>query len=236
MVAYVRLKVNNNSSTGEVARFSVSGGGVEYGSLSLQGVDFAAANQYQEFLLPFTYHDDPDNVFLIFNFWRSGSADVYVDAVRIFTAPVPVTSPFTWDVPGDNYRGQGIWVRYTNGTEFSAVIEAHLYPDSLVTTPSSLNFLADPTGQSSPPQGIQVWNGGCAPINWQATESALWLFTQKNGDLLQVWVDATSMATGGYVANITISAPGEPDILIPITLQVVDEVHSLYMPMAHRSP
>lgn len=236
MVAYVRLKVNNNSSTSEVARFGISGGGVEYGPLSLRGIDFAAANQYQEFLLPFTYHDDPNNVFLIFNFWRSGSTDVYVDAVRIFTAPVPVTSPFTWEVPGDNYRGQGIGVRYTNGTQFSAISEAHLYPDGLVATPSSLLFLGDPTGQASPPQAIHVWNGGCVPVNWQANETAPWLFTQQNGDSLEVWVDAAGMAIGSYTANVTITAPGVPDVVIPITLQVVAEVHTTYMPMVRRTP
>lgn len=81
-----------------------------------------------------------------------------------------------------------------------------------------------------------MWNGGCTPINWQATESTPWLFTQKTDDLLEVWVDATGMATGGYVANITITAPDEPDIVIPITLQVVAEVHITYMLLVRRTP
>ena len=40
MVAYFRLKVNDNTSGDEVARISVDGGGTTYGPLSLKGTDF----------------------------------------------------------------------------------------------------------------------------------------------------------------------------------------------------
>jgi len=129
MVAYVRLKVNNNSSSNEVARFSVQGGGTVYGPRSLKGTDFAAPNQYQEFALNFTFNTNPNDDFLIFQFWQSGNADVYVDAVSIFSAPQPITSPLTWSVPGNNYRGQGVWVRYTNGSQFSVISDGITVPD-----------------------------------------------------------------------------------------------------------
>ena len=124
LVAYFRLKVNDNASSSEVARISVDGGGTEYGPLSLRGTDFTAPNQYQEFALNFTFNSNPNNAFLTFNFWRSGSADLYVDAVSIFSTPQAITSPLTWSVPGNNYRGQGVWVRYTNGSQFSGISEA----------------------------------------------------------------------------------------------------------------
>ena len=124
MVAYFRLKVNDNTSSSEVARISVKGGGTEYGPLILHGTDFAAPNQYQEFAISFTFNTNPNDVFLFFNFWRSGNADLYVDAVSIFSAPQAITSPLTWSVPGDNYRGQGVWVRYTDGSQFSTFSEA----------------------------------------------------------------------------------------------------------------
>ena len=129
LVAYFRLKVNNNTSSSEVARISVEGGGVEYGPISLRGTDFTAPNQYQEFALNFTFNSNPNDVFLIFQFWRSGNADVYIDAVSIFSAPQAVTSPLTWSVPGGNYRGQGVWVRYTNGSQFMAFSEADTSPE-----------------------------------------------------------------------------------------------------------
>jgi len=83
LVAYFRLKVNNNSSAAEVGRISIKGGGIEYGPISLKGTDFTAANQYQEFALPFTFHDNAADPFLIFQFWRSGTADLTIDAVSI---------------------------------------------------------------------------------------------------------------------------------------------------------
>jgi cysteine-rich secretory family protein len=124
LVAYFRLKVNDNTSSSEAARISVTGGGTEYGPLTLRGTDFTASNQYQEFAINFTFNTNPNDAFLTFNFWRSGSADLYVDAVTIFSAPQAITSPLTWSVPGNNYRGQGIWVRYTDGSQFSAFSEA----------------------------------------------------------------------------------------------------------------
>ncbi len=149
MVAYFRLKVNDNTSSSEVARISVDGGGTEYGPLSLRGTDFTAPNQYQEFALNFTFNTNPNDVFLKFNFWRSGNADLYVDAVSIFTAPLAITSPLTWSVPGNNYRGQGVWVRYTNGSQFSNLSEA----DTTIEIPprviSSLRASTNPTNASS---------------------------------------------------------------------------------------
>ena len=75
MVAYFRLKVNDNTSSSEVARISVKGGGTEYGPLILHGTDFAAPSQYQEFAIGFTFNTNPNDDFLFFNFWRSGNAD-----------------------------------------------------------------------------------------------------------------------------------------------------------------
>ncbi len=129
LVAYFRLKVSDNTSDRGVARVSVKGGGAEYGPIHLKGTDFTHANRYQEFPLAFTFPTTPDDPFLLFNFWRTGPADVYVDAVSIFTAPEPVTSPMTWTVPGGNYRGQGVWVRYTDGgSQFSPITEAEVIP------------------------------------------------------------------------------------------------------------
>ena len=133
MVAYFRLKVNDNTSGSEVARISVKGGPTEYGPVSLKGTDFVGANQYQEFALNFTFNPTSEDPFLMFNFWRSGTADVYVDAVSIFTTPQAVAPTLTWSVPGGNYRGQGVWVRYTENDQFSAI------SDGITVEPESVH-------------------------------------------------------------------------------------------------
>ena len=66
LVAYFRLKVNNNTSSSEVARISIQGGSTEYGPLSLQGTDFTAPNEYQEFALAFTFKSTSGRPFLNF--------------------------------------------------------------------------------------------------------------------------------------------------------------------------
>jgi hypothetical protein len=237
-VAYFRLKVDDNTAASEVARISVTGGGVEYGPLSLHGNDFDAADTYQAFPLAFTFHDDPDNPFLIFNVWRSGDADVYVDGVTIFTAPQAVQSPLTWTVPGGNYRGGGIWVRYTDGAgAFSAVELADRFPERLLVQPPSLFFLVEEGAAAPDARTLQVTQQGCAPFTWSATEDGAWLATQRVGDQLQVSVDAQGLGVGEYTGAVTVEA--SEDVLgspaaVPVTLVVTEQLHHVQLPLVLR--
>jgi hypothetical protein len=155
-----------------VARISVKGGGTEYGPLSLRGTDFTAPNQYQEFALNFTFNTNPDDVFLIFQFWGSGSADVYVDAVSIFSAPQATASPLTWSVPGNNYRGQGVWVRYTDGSHFSEISEAITDPYYTISgnagvAGATLGY-SDGTSKTVTADGSGFYSF-TVPYNWSGT-------------------------------------------------------------------
>ena len=235
--AYFRLKVSDNSSSGEVARISVKGGGTEYGPLSLKGTDFAAANVYQEFPISFTFHDNPDDGFLFFNFWRSGEADVYVDGVYIFTEPQPVQNPYTWSVPGGHYRGGGVWLRYTDdaGT-FSAVEEARLRPRRLAVSPTALLFLAEVDGSPPPAQMLTV-EEDCEPFTWSAAEDADWLTVQPGEGVVQVTANPSGLITGTYQTTITVQAEtgvlGSP-AQVPVTLHLVDEIHRMHLPLVVR--
>ena len=232
-VAYFRLKVNNNTSSGEVARISVKGGGTEYGPISLKGTDFVAANQYQEFPLAFTFNTNPSDEFLIFQFWRSGSADVYVDAVSIFTSPQPVSSSLTWSVPGGNYRGQGVWVRYTDGSnQFSAISEANTRVPSLSLSPASLTFLAVRNG-APPPTSTMTVSRNCGSFNWQASSSAAWLQPQASGDSILVRVNQAGLSSGTYTGTLTVAAMGVSGVS-PVTatvrLIVSEQLYPVYLP------
>jgi uncharacterized protein YkwD len=236
MVAYFRLKVSDNTSSGEVARISVKGGAAEYGPRSLRGTDFAAAGQYQEFAQSFTFSSTDDDPFLIFQFWRSGSADVYVDAVSIFTAPQPVTASMTWAVPGGNYRGQGVWVRYTDGSRFSSITDGITALPALSVSPAALTFLA--ARDSTPPYAATLRvTQQCASFSWQAGDDAGWLQTEASGDTIKVSVDQTGLSDGTYTGTVTVSPVGASGVL-PIQVQarliVVDHLDTVYLPLVRR--
>jgi uncharacterized protein YkwD len=237
-VAYVRLKVSDNTSAGEVARFSVDGGGTEYGPLRLKGTDFDAPHTYQEFPLAFTFHDNPDDVFLTLQFWRSGGARVFVDGVYIFTPPQPVQSPLTWMVPGGNYRGGGIWLRYTDGAStFSSVEEANRHPLSIAVLPSALRFLVEDDGPDPAPRTLAVEETGCQPFAWSVSDNAAWLQTQRVGESVRVSVDAMALGVGTWQAMITVDAGTEvigSPVHVPVTVIVVDLLNRTYLPSVLR--
>lgn len=237
LVAYFRLKVNDNSSPSEVGRISVAGGGTEYGPISLKGADFTAENQYQEFALPFTFHDT-DDVFLKFQFWRSGSADLYVDAVSIFSAPQTFSSPQTWAVPGGNYRGQGVWVRYSNetGTLFSDLAEASTTQGALSVTPTGMTVLAARDGDLPAPRQLNVQEL-CGDVAWQVSDDVAWLSTTVNGPAVTVQVDQAGLSNGSYMGAVTVTAVGLPNsepISVPVQLIVADEIYDVYLPLIEK--
>ncbi|MGC8798709.1 MAG: CAP domain-containing protein [Chloroflexus sp.] len=225
LVAYVRLKVASNSSPNEVARFSINGGGVVYGPLQLRGVDFAAANQYQEFALPFTYHGNEP--FLIFQFWRSGSTDVFIDAVTIFTAPQPIVNPVTLAVPGGNYRGQGVWVRYTDGTIFTPFREVMNIP----VQPASIVALAQVAAM--PPMPLIV-TSPCVRANWQVLQTEPWLGGVADDGIMRLSINHNGLTAGTYNGAITFVTPNEMQVTIPVTLHVVEQLFVTYTPLVLR--
>jgi uncharacterized protein YkwD len=200
MVAYVRLKVNNNTSGSQVARFAITGGSTSYGPITLLGTDFTAANQYQEFPLAFTFTPTDADPFLIFQYWGSGSADVYVDAVSIFTAPQPLTSQMTWSVPGNNYRGQGVWVRYTNGTQFSTISEA------TVLSSSQLTIYKSGTGSGKVTSDLSGIDCGTDCSEVYAAGTSVTLTAQPaSGSTFTGWSGGGCSGTGTCTVNLTMA-------------------------------
>lgn len=236
-VAYFRLKVSDATSNGEVARISVKGGGTEYGPRMLKGSDFQAANVYQEFSIPFIFNSNPNDAFLTFQFWRSGSADVSVDAVSIFTAPQPYAVTAVWAPPDGNYRGQGVWVRTTDSTgHFSAFSEAPTVQPTLSAQPAVLSFLVKRNG--SPPAEKAIGVGSrCAAVTWQASEPTGRLQTRVAGSTLWVSVNPAGLSPGRTVVNLTLTAlepPGVAPLTIPVTVWGADQLYGVYLPTLRR--
>lgn len=133
--AYVRLKVSDNQSPDEVLNFKIEGGGVTYGPLVIKGTDFTAPDTYQEFSLPFTFHEDSNQPYLTFNLYSSGKSTVFVDAITIYTAAMPSQNRLSWPVLGGYHRSRGIWGRFVNNDgQFSTATE--LIPDAVNVAPT----------------------------------------------------------------------------------------------------
>ena len=231
LVAYVRLKVANNSSSGEVARVQITGGT----TLSLKGTDFAAPNTYQEFPISFTFPSS--ETFLTLQFYRSGTTDVSVDGATFFTAALPVQTPYTWSLPGGNYRGQGIWVRYTDEAgHFSPITEAATAQATTMTVvPNSLALTAQLNGVPRTVQALKIVSG-CSSGLWQVADDAAWLQTTLQDTSITVRVDPTGLSAGLYTATIQVTptSGGGTTVSIPVQLQVVAMPYGSYLPLVQR--
>ena len=211
-----------------------------YDPLSLAGTDFAAADAYQGFPVAFSFHTNPGDAFMIFQFERSGQADVYVDGVYIFSAPMPLQSPFVWTVPGGNYRGGGVWLRYTDdaGT-FSPIETADLIPERIVVSPLSLAFVAEQGAMLLLSSVLTVGQSGDDPFTWSVDDDADWLQAQPLGEIVLVGVDASALISGVYQAAVTVMAEagvlGSP-VQAPVMLLVSERVYPVYLPFVLRSP
>lgn len=124
LIAYVRLKVSDNQSPEEVLSFKVEGGGVTYGPLQIKGTDFTHPNTYQEFSLPFTFHENNDQRYLTFHLYSSGKSTVFVDTITVYTTALPSQNRLSWPVLGGYHRSRGIWGRFINSDgKFSKATE-----------------------------------------------------------------------------------------------------------------
>lgn len=236
-VAYFRLKVSDASANAEVARIQVTGGGTTYGPVVLKGTNFQAAQVYQEFAVPFTFNTNPNDAFLKFEIWRSGAADIWLDAVTIFTAPQAFAPTTTWAPADGNYRGQGVWVRYTDSAgHFSAFSSAQTVQPTLTGQPAALSFLVQRNGSPPPSQPVQV-SSRCAALTWQAADVSGRLQTRVEGSTVWVSVNPVGLSSGTTVVNLVLSVPGDPSVpplTIPVTLVGVNYVQRVYVPALRR--
>jgi uncharacterized protein YkwD len=241
MVAYFRIKASSNTSTVEVARLEITAGRNRYPAVSLKGSHFKAAGQYQEFAVPFTYIPDDQNQFLIFTVQRTADIDLWVDAVTIFTAPQPFTGEtMTVNVPGGNYRGQGVWLRYSEAdlSNFTPFITAvTVRPELHVSTPS-LTFLAGLAADDPPtqPQQTSVQATCGASFTWQVSDNAAWLQTSRSDDQVEVRVETKNLSPGEYQAALTFtpSDPSIPAVQVPVRLIVANDLKETYLPAVRR--
>ncbi len=237
MVAYFRLKVDNNSSASTVATLRVKPGSNPEVSLPLTGSSFPAASQYREVAVPFTHTPTAQHPFLIFRVDRNADLAVSVDTVTIFTAPQPYTgASMTWAVPGGSYRGQGVWVRYSqaDGSNFTAFTQ---HPKDVPAYTSLVFFYERSTGQKTPSRYILPVEPNCWPgFNYSLAEPASWSNISFQADSLSVDVNPDQLPNGQYQTTLTLSS-ASPEILqvqVPVRLIVADVIPRVFLPAIHK--
>lgn len=229
MTAYVRLRVDSNDSSGEVIRVAVENGA----SRALHGTDFHASGVYQEFALPLRFNSGED--FLIMTFETQSSTPVYVDTVTFFSQPVPVEDPYTWQVPGQNYRGQGVWVRYVdeNLETFSQIDEGSQHDPRLAAQPNQVRVAAV-QGQGPYTWFMKVMQG-CGAAGWSEHSDAGWFALSHQGNTLYLQADPDTLGVGLHRATITIISedPDTPPLYIPVELEVIEPRVQYAMPLTY---
>jgi hypothetical protein len=149
-----------------------------------------------------------------------------------------VQSPLTWIVPGGNYRGGGIWLRYTDGASTCPPVEeAAMHPERIAFSPAALLFLAQDDGPEPAPCTLVVEQTGCEPSNWSVTDNAGSLHTQRLGQTVRVSVDTTALSTSTWQATIAVDAGtgvmGSP-VQVPVTPVLADGTYRNYSPSLFR--
>jgi len=232
LVAYFRLRTTDTSSTDELVRIGVEVGDEIFGPLLLKGTDFASANKWQEFSLPFTFQGQSGDL-LEFFIYRSGDAQVEYDAAGIYTAPFVYAPPFQWDVPNGHFRGKGIWARFVDpagritepieilshwgGTGIAPIIVPNA--PTLAAALSKLEFATVSAAQSPAPQSVAITCNYCTGADWRFSTSATWLVANRLGNELSVQPFTAALSVGLHQAEITVDE--SPDIgAAPITIQV----------------
>jgi uncharacterized protein YkwD len=238
MVAYFRLKVADKTAAGTLATLDVTAG-ANTQSRTLTGANFSAANTYTEIAVPFTYTPTDANPFLIFTVRSSGATAITVDLVSIFTAPVAVNgSAYNWTPPGGVYRGQGVWVRYSNssGGNYTAFSNAVTAQPGFSSAVSALELwqAAGPSGQLV--QRILNISTRCGSnFTWTPVSSQSWLQVSAVNGRLVVQAAPGALPSGDYSATITLqTSPNVGSLQIPVNLHVRDSIATQFFPVISR--
>ncbi|MCS6828992.1 MAG: CAP domain-containing protein [Caldilinea sp.] len=251
-VAYFRLKVNDNTTPQAVAKLRVVGPRRELALRTLRGSDFEFAGAYQEFAVPYT--PDADAQTVTFRVDAVGAAEVTMDAVTLFSAPVAATAPLQWLSPERYLRNRGVQARLLREDgAFSSAFDVHpasgilippslgsIQPPSLSVTPSAVTLQ---TAETELPTALLVVECvNCTTGVWQASTAVSWLALSVTEEgLLEIRAIVEGLVPGIYQAEILISVSAESGVsplTVPVTLWVgdIEELlgQKVYLPITLR--
>ncbi|MEE6283069.1 kelch repeat-containing protein [Georgenia sp. MJ170] len=145
------------------------------------------------------------------------------------TGALPVDVALTIDptgLPGGTHTGR---VTATADGALSAVLTVSLVVDAapgLIVDPASLALSAtEGTGPVDATLSVVASDGSSMPV--QATVSADWLAVDPSSTVTPAQITATAdpsmLPLGDHTADVTLSSPGLPDVVVPVTFEVSTE-------------
>lgn len=161
----------------------------------------------------------------------------------------PFQSTLNWTLNGEA-GDHTVWVEVRNGSQTtlsSDTVTLNVSVPSLALSTNNITFMAEVgSGQTKPSLvSFTINNAGSDVLHWTAGDNAAWLLLgSTSGDApasVDVWVDSASGildSLGEKTATITVTATN-PDAVntpqtISVTLNVVEEVHTSYLPLILR--
>lgn len=242
LTAAFRLRLGQVQTASEVATLTVKVAGQTFGPVKLTTADFASSAGYQEFDLPFLFPINTPAPYVTVEIKSSGAAELFVDAVRFFSQPLPPTLPLRWPAPNGYHRSRGVWARVAGAASstqrvFAPVIAPAPDPNWPVTSaltmsvyPPTLAFTVE-VGSTSPLQSvlaIDCGNVSCGPVTTTAPAGILWLGATPAIAGAIVKVNPSGLSAGVHTATLLLSvqpASGQSSvqpqpISFPVTLVV----------------
>ncbi len=133
------------------------------------------------------------------------------------------------------------WPMFRGNPQHTGVFVKPLTP-SVVVSPSQIGALISAGRPRSYP--LSIANADGSMLNWRVTEDDPYNLVQLNrtsgtsADPLLITIavpdDIASVEQGIYSAAVTIMASGLPDVTIPITVNVTDQVYDVFLPLTMR--
>lgn len=131
LVAYARLKVEDNLSSGDVVNIELRGNGNTYASMNIKASDFGSTGVYQEFPLAFSIPEDFKPALLEIHVQQKKQAVVYFDGVAFFTGAQSMNADLPWSLAHLAHRDRGLRIRTVSAE--GAVSAAHLVYPTITT-------------------------------------------------------------------------------------------------------
>jgi hypothetical protein len=176
-----------------------------------------------------------------------GKLDVVIGGMHIFNSGNGMLYAWTdfaglLNSPAGNQPAYSApWPMFHGNPQHTGVFAEPVTP-GIVTSMDQIGTTISPDRSRS--YAMSITNADDSPLNWSITENDpnnLVQLSQTSGTsakplyiTIAVPNSTMSVELGSYTASLTITAAGLPDVTVPITVRVVDQIYDVHLPLTVR--